>query len=187
MTIAPRDERENPVLHANPDTNHKRAQATMIDEKPPGKQSMATERTFDSADNLLGSEQDNNEKRPILPMNEVLPSTVASTIASPQPFTCRTFWDVRAIQWPPRHPLDSLECAWKYFQSPFHATEVAVLGTFLLLCYKLPGIFKSNILWSLLISIIAIADITSSLQPQILLSKLTTAQFLTKRLTAVVR
>ena len=94
-----------------------------------GTSKFATQRTFDSSDDLLENEEaldsdDEGNQREARHEN----STKVTSV-----------WDCRAIYWPPHSVKTMAKSGLDFFQSPFLIMEVLFLGVFLYLCYILPG------------------------------------------------
>lgn len=81
----------------------------------------ATQRTFDSTDDLIDSDEEEQNEPPI----EV--TTRKSSV-----------WNVRAVHWPPHSPNTIVKSGYAYIKSPFLPMEVIFLGIYLYLCYILP-------------------------------------------------
>ena len=91
---------------------------------------LATQRTFDSSDDLLENEED-------LDLEDDNPPSVVRKEVAIDP----SVWDCRAVHWPPHSIKSLVESGLGYIKSPWLLAEVLFLGVFLYLCHILPRKF----------------------------------------------
>ena len=119
------------------------ATTTATPGSPDNPKTVSTQRTFDSSDDLLSYDTDDDGDVDVIPNSVLeegqLPSQEQPPVSSPRPHPHKSLWDCQAIHWPPHSPLKIIRAGWKYAQSPYHIVEVVVLAAFLLACYVSPG------------------------------------------------